>query len=284
MSRSPAVQDPQGRTTTLISCLIERPVEADVSDTFAALLPFRRRVRACPQAVGDGSWIPLVGRGCARLEYHPVDHCCDTKASELAALRLRQSRVLAAVLAVNLTMFCVEFAAGLVSGSTALLADSLDMLGDALVYGFSLFVLHRSLAWRARAALVKGGIMAVFGIGVILEALVRLATGVPPMVPVMAAIGTLAFAANAFCFSLLWQHRGDDINLRSTWLCSRNDLIANGAVLFAAAAVAWSGALWPDLVVGAGIAVLFLRTAGSVLRESIAALARARNGALEGAG
>lgn len=213
-----------------------------------------------------------------------MDQCCETKASELATLRLRQSRVLAAVLAVNLTMFCIEFGAGLLSGSTALLADSLDMLGDAFVYGFSLLVLHRSLAWRARAALVKGAIMAAFGIGVLLDALVKLDAGVPPMAPVMAATGTLALVANTFCFSLLWRHRGDDINLRSTWLCSRNDLIANGAVLVAAAAVAWTGSIWPDLVVGVGIAVLFLRTAGSVLRESMAELARARNGALEGAG
>jgi cation diffusion facilitator family transporter len=213
-----------------------------------------------------------------------MDQCCETKASELAALRLRQSRVLAAVLAVNLTMFCVEFGAGLLSGSTALLADSLDMLGDAFTYGFSLLVLHRSLTWRARAALVKGGIMAAFGIGVLLEAFARLTTGVLPMVPVMAVIGTFALVANALCFSLLWRHRGDDINLRSTWLCSRNDLIANGAVLVAAAAVARSGSIWPDLVVGAGIAVLFLRTAGSVLQESMAELARARNSALEGDG
>lgn len=213
-----------------------------------------------------------------------MDRCCETKASELAALRLRQSRVLVAVLAVNLTMFFVEFGAGLLSGSTALLADSLDMLGDALVYGFSLFVLHRSLTWRASAALVKGGIMAAFGVGVLLQAFARLATGVPPMVPIMVGIGAVALVANTFCFALLWRHRGDDINLRSTWLCSRNDLIANGAVLGAAAAVAWSGSLWPDLVVGAGIAILFLRTAGSVLRESVAELGRARDGPLERAG
>lgn len=206
-----------------------------------------------------------------------MDECCQSKGTELAALRLRQSRVLAIVLAVNLAMFCIEFGAGLLSGSTALLADSLDMLGDALVYGFSLFVLHRSPTWRAGAALVKGGIMAAFGVGVLLEAFLRIATGVPPMVPVMATIGTLALLANGFCFSLLWRHRGDDINLRSTWLCSRNDLIANAAVLGAAAAVAWSGSLWPDLIVGAGIAVLFLRTAGSILRESLTELARARS-------
>jgi len=213
-----------------------------------------------------------------------MDECCEAKTNELAAIRTRQARVLVIVMAVNATMFCVEFSAGLLAGSSALLADSLDMLGDSLVYGFSLFVLHRSLVWRARAALAKGGIMAAFGVAVLLEAALSLRTGVPPAVPTMATIGALALFANAFCFSLLWRHRADDINLRSTWLCSRNDLIANAAVLVAAVLVAWSGSVWPDLIIGAGIAVLFLRTAASVLRESLAELGRVRSGALEGAG
>jgi cation diffusion facilitator family transporter len=213
-----------------------------------------------------------------------MDQCCEAKTSELSALRLRQWRVLVAVLVVNATMFCVEFGAGVLSGSTALLADSLDMLGDSLVYGFSLFVLQRSMVWRSRAALVKGGVMAAFGVGVLAEALLRLRAGVPPLAPAMAAIGTVALAANAFCFLLLWRHRADDVNLRSTWLCSRNDLVANGAVLVAAALVAWSGSLWPDLIVGVAIALLFLRTAGSVVRESLAELARAHRAHLEDAG
>ena len=94
-----------------------------------------------------------------------MDDCCESKAAELDAIRSRHGRVLVAVLAINASMFVVEFAAGLLSGSTALLADSLDMLGDALVYGFSLFVLHRSARWRARAALSKGLVMAAFGLG-----------------------------------------------------------------------------------------------------------------------
>ena len=212
-----------------------------------------------------------------------MDDCCEAKTSELAALRARQERVLAIVLAVNATMFCVEFAAGLVAGSTALLADSLDMLGDSFVYGFSLFVLHRSAAWRARAALSKGLIMAAFGVGVLVEAGIRLQAGVPPLVPAMAAVGTLALLANGCCFALLWRHRTDDINLRSTWLCSRNDLIANSAVLVAAGLVAWSGSFWPDLLVGVAIAALFLRTAASVLRDALAELARTRGSAPSGA-
>ena len=213
-----------------------------------------------------------------------MDQCCEAKAQELVALRDRQRGVLVLVLVVNVAMFCVEFGAGLLSGSTALLADSLDMLGDSLVYGFSLYVLQRSLAWRARAALAKGVIMAAFGLGVLLESAFRLRAGVPPLVPAMAGTAVLALVANAFCFSLLWRHRADDINLRSTWLCSRNDLFANGAVLLAAGLVAWSESFWPDLIVGVFIAALFLRTAASVLRESLTELGRARSGALQDTG
>jgi len=212
-----------------------------------------------------------------------MDECCEAKSGELDAIRSRHGRILVAVLVVNAFMFIVEFGAGLISGSSALLADSLDMLGDSFVYGFSLFVVHRSLTWHARAALLKGAIMALFGVAVLVEVAFKFGAATPPAVPAMAAIGTLALAANALCFALLWRHRADDINLRSTWLCSRNDLIANVAVLAAAAGVAWSGSGWPDILVGLGIAILFLRTAAVVLRESFLELARARSSLSEGA-
>jgi Co/Zn/Cd efflux system component len=172
-------------------------------------------------------------------------------------------------------MFIVEFGAGLISGSSALLADSLDMLGDSLVYAFSLYVVHRSLAWKARAAVFKGAIMALFGVAVLLEVAFKIRSGALPEASTMAVVGALALATNGLCFALLFRHRADDINLRSTWLCSRNDLIANSAVILAAALVAWSGSAWPDICIGLGIATLFLRTAVTVLRESFAELNRA---------
>jgi cation diffusion facilitator family transporter len=194
----------------------------------------------------------------------------------MGTLRKRQASILAVVLAINAAMFVVELVAGLLAGSTALLADSLDMLGDSFVYGFSLYVLERSELWRARAALSKGAIMLAFGLGVLFEAALKLQSGAVPSATGMAGIGAVALLANAFCFGLLWRHRSDDLNLRSTWLCSRNDLIANLAVLGAAGLVARLGALWPDVVVGVGIALLFLRTAASVLQDSWIEIVRAR--------
>ena len=213
-----------------------------------------------------------------------MGHCCEAKTEELAALRIRQGRILWIVLAVNLVMFCLEFGAGYLASSTALLGDSLDMLGDTFVYAFSLYVLNKSAVWRSRAALSKGLVMLIFGIGVLLEAGLKLHAGGLPGVSTMAGVGALALVANTYCFVLLSRHRADDLNLRSTWLCSRNDLVANSAVLVAAALVAQFQSLWPDIVVGVGIAVLFLRTAVTVLRESRAELGRAHTAAFEGAG
>lgn len=205
-----------------------------------------------------------------------MDDCCEEKSTELARLRKRQASVLGVVLAINAVMFVVESVAGLLAGSTALLADSLDMLGDSFVYGFSLYVLDRSDLWRARAALSKGAIMLTFGVGVLYEAAGKILGGEVPSAGAMAGIGAVALAANACCFALLWRHRSDDLNLRSTWLCSRNDLIANLAVIGAAALVARLGAVWPDVVVGVAIALLFLRTAAHVLRDSWLEIGRTR--------
>ena len=200
--------------------------------------------------------------------------CCENKADELAELRGRQARVLGTVLAINAVMFVVEAAGGVAARSTALLADSLDMFGDASVYALTLWVLHRGPVWRARAALVKGAVMGLFGVGVLVEAALKLGSGVSPEAHTMSAIGFLALVANLGCAVLLYRHRTDDLNLRSTWLCSRNDIFANLGVILAAVAVGIVGSGWPDVLVGAFIAALFLRSAGSVLREAIAELRR----------
>jgi len=202
--------------------------------------------------------------------------CCNDKACEIDALRSRQSSTLKIVLAINAIMFAVELTAGLLGNSVSLVADSLDMLGDALVYGFSLYVVARGAAMKARAALFKGTIMAGFGFFVLGQAIYRIVYPQLPVFEAIGAIGLLALAANSICFYLLWRHRADDINMSSVWLCSRNDIIANISVLFAAAGVWLTQSGWPDIVIGLALAALFLRSALHVLRESIRELRAAR--------
>ena len=192
-------------------------------------------------------------------------------------MRERHGRVLWVVLAINALMFLVEGWAGLLAHSTSLLADALDMLGDALVYGFSLFVLARSPRWQAGAALAKGGFMLAFGLGVLGEALYKVFHPMMPGVDTMGVIGGIALAANLVCFFLLYRHRGDNLNMGSTWLCSRNDLIANVGVLLAAGGSYWLVSRWPDIIVGCIIASLFLGSAHGVLRQAIQVLRASRS-------
>ena len=198
-----------------------------------------------------------------------MKECCENKASELAELRASQGRVLWIVLAVNAIMFVVEFAGGIFADSTALMADSLDMLGDATVYAFSLFVLNRSAAWRTGVVRLKGIVMAAFGLGVIGQVIANAVLDSVPVAKTMGGIGFLALCANLLCLLLLLRHRNDDLNMRSTWLCSLNDIIANGGVLMAAGLVALTQSKWPDLVIGTIIAIVFLSSAVKVLWESL---------------
>ena len=191
-----------------------------------------------------------------------MDKCC-------AVIRVaeQQRRVFRIVLWINITMFLVEAVAGILSNSTALLADSVDMLGDAIVYGFSLYVVGRGAMWQARAAALKGLIMAAFGLGVLAQVIVMVVQGLVPSANVMGVVGVLAFAANVFCLLLLWRHRGDDINMRSAWVCSRNDVIGNAGVLLAAVGVSLTGAAWPDIAIGLLVAGVFCRSAILILRD-----------------
>ena len=187
--------------------------------------------------------------------------CCNDKACEIDALRSRQSSTLKIVLGINAVMFGIELTAGLVANSVSLIADSLDMLGDALVYGFSIYVVARGARMKAVAALFKGGIMAAFGLFVLGQAVYRVVIPQVPVFEAIGAIGFLALAANSLCLVLLWRHRVDDINMSSVWLCSRNDIIANVSVLFAAVGVWLTRSGWPDILVGLALAALFLRSA-----------------------
>ncbi len=193
---------------------------------------------------------------------------CSSSVTDTALL-VRQRRVLVAALAINLAMFFVEFGSGWYAASTALLADALDFLADSVTYGLTLYVLAKSARWRATAALAKGAGMAVFGLWVLSEVVQRALEPAPPDAVVMGGVGVLALGANVFCAALLFWHRGDDLNMRSVWLCSRNDAIGNLAVLGAASGVVLTASAWPDLVAGAAIAGLVLSAAFSIMRQAL---------------
>jgi Co/Zn/Cd efflux system component len=172
------------------------------------------------------------------------------------------------VLILNVALFVVELVAGLIAGSVALLADSLDNLGDALVYGFSLYVVGRSAVWKVRAALAKAAVMGLFGAFVLVQLAFKIWFPQVPAYETMGVVGVLALLVNATCCGALWRHRAEDINMRSVWLCSRNDIVANLLVLLASYAVWRLGSPWPDIVVGAMICGLFLHSALAVTIEA----------------
>lgn len=198
--------------------------------------------------------------------------CCSNKACDVEILIKRHSKVLWTVLAINVVMFFVEAAAGLKAGSTALLGDSLDMLGDALAYGSSIYVLGKGPELNAKSAALKGGLMLLLAIGILSRVVYHYLVPDVPEFSLMTGIGALALGANLVCLFLLTKHRDDDLNMQSVWICSRNDIIANTAVLGAAGLVFMFASPIPDLVVGAGLALLISRSAVAVLQKAKAEL------------
>jgi Co/Zn/Cd efflux system component len=181
--------------------------------------------------------------------------------------------VLWAVLGINAAMFLVEIGSGLAAGSASLQADALDFLGDAGNYAIiSLFVVGMALRYRAMAALAKGGTMGLFGLWVIGAVIWHSLHGTLPNAFTMGAVGVVALAANAASFGLLWAYRGGDANMRSAWICTRNDVLGNLAVLLAAAGVFGTGAGWPDIIVALIMAGLALQGAVLVMRQSFGEL------------
>ena len=181
-------------------------------------------------------------------------------------------RVLWAVLAINAVMFAVEVTAGLAAGSASLQADALDFLGDAGNYAISLFVVGMALRYRAMAAFLKGATMGLFGLWVLGVTAWHVWHGTLPYAFTMGAVGVAALVANAASFGLLWAYRGGDANMRSAWICTRNDVFGNLAVLLAALGVLGTGTGWPDVIVAAIMAGLALQGAWVVLHHSRAEL------------
>jgi Co/Zn/Cd efflux system component len=194
--------------------------------------------------------------------------CCQNKSCELEQLQKRQSKVLWSVLAINAVMFFVEFGAGVRANSLSLTGDSLDMLGDALVYGSSLYVIDRGKQAQAKSAFFKGCIMFLSAIAVFARATYQLFVETAPTVQIMGIVGGIALFANLICLALLTQHRKDNLNMSSVWLCSRNDIIANTSVLAAAGLVALTHSFLPDFVVGMLITFIFAKSAGKVLSQA----------------
>ena len=176
------------------------------------------------------------------------------------------------MLAINGIMFLVEIGAGLAAGSASLQADALDFLGDAANYSISLLVVGMALRYRATAAVVKGLTMGAFGLWIIGTVIWHALHGTLPSAVTMGAVGITALIANGTSFALLWAHRQGDANMRSAWICTRNDVLGNLAVLLAALGVFGTGTGWPDIIVAATMATLALQGSASVARHALAEL------------
>ena len=202
----------------------------------------------------------------------PMSDACCTPLPPSADPAYR--RILWIALALNAAMFVIEIFGSLQSGSVSLLADAIDFFGDAANYGVTLAVLSMGLAWRARAAVLKGLSMVGFGLFVAGKTLWSAMQGVPPEALTMGLVGTLALGVNVAVALMLYAFREGDANMRSVWLCSRNDAIGNVAVMLAALGVFGTGSAWPDLAVAAAMAALALSGGGSVLRQARGELGR----------
>lgn len=204
--------------------------------------------------------------------------CCGQEQANFDGASPAYKRALWTVIAINGVMFVVEMGAGIGAQSQALQADALDFLGDTLTYGLSLMVIGSALAVRARVALLKGLSLALMGLWVFGATAYRVIDGGVPEAPVMGIVGALALMANLASVGILLRFRDGDSNVRSVWLCSRNDAIGNVAVMFAAAGVWGTQTGWPDLVVAGAMATLFLWSSVQIIRLALRELGEVREG------
>ena len=194
--------------------------------------------------------------------------CCDDGCS-IDRLRERQRGTLQAVLGINAVMFLVIAAAATYGRSTALLADSLDNLGDALTYGLSIYAVSRGASVKAKVALFKGGLILLAATAVAGQIAYKFFVPSVPIFEVMGTFSLFGLAANSLCLFLLWRHRHEDVNMSSVWECSRNDIASNCSVLVAAGAVWLVGSGWPDTVVALGLVCLLMRSAVRVISQAM---------------
>lgn len=224
--------------------------------------------------------LPEVERAVARLGYHL--HRLGAAEDDEASTRDRShitpayKRALWIVVVLNLGYGIVEMIGGFLSGSQALKADALDFLGDGLITALGLLAITWSLLWRARSALLQGLFLGALGIGVLASTAYRAIVLHEPEPELMGLLGAIALAVNVAAALVLVPHRTGDANVRAVWLFSRNDAIGNAAVVIAAGLVAWTGTAWPDIIVAAGIAGLFLQSSWSIVRDARRDLRQAR--------
>ncbi|MGD8324813.1 MAG: cation transporter [Gammaproteobacteria bacterium] len=191
----------------------------------------------------------------------------------------RYRTILWIVIGINAFMFLIETGAGIAADSMALRADALDFLGDSLTYGLTLLAIGHSLRWRAAAAMFKGMTLLLMGLWVLASTAWQVLVLGVPNETIMGSVGLLAFAANAASVLLLLRYRDGDANVRSVWLCSRNDAIGNLAVILAAGAVYVTRTAWPDIAVAFGMALLFLHSAFLIIRQAGSELRTGREAA-----
>ena len=197
--------------------------------------------------------------------------CCDNSPA-LDALHDRQRGTLKIVLGINAVMFLVVALAFIYGSSTALLADSLDNLGDALTYGISFYAVAWDTAGKAKVALFKGGLILLAACVVVGQLVYRIWVPTTPIFEVMGAFSLLGLLANSVCLYLLWQHRQEDVNMSSVWECSRNDIASNLSVFIAAGAVWLTGSGWPDILVALGLVWLLTRSSIRVIASALTEL------------
>lgn len=198
------------------------------------------------------------------------ESCCQADKVDLSQETNKSlKKVFWIVLFINLAMFFVEAISGFIAHSNALLADSLDMLSDAFVYGISLFALAKGHMFKVNASLIKGVLMGLLGLFVVGEALYKLIHPIQPIGEVISIIGGIALVANIVSLLLISKYKHTDLNVKSAWICSRNDVVSNTGVIIAGLLVVYFGSMWPDILIGLVIAFVILRSSVGIIKEAL---------------